>query len=197
MGAIIFDQLKISDDGKRMYINLHVNEASYFDNIYLDKIVITTSDKVSESTPDLPPEEDYIYTTTFGATDKEANLVLQATDFNEKYQQSDMGSNLFFVYVKIKGTPAQDTPCGMDEEITVGTVFDEKLLYQKIMGFTKDLADTCCVPAAFTDFILLWNAFKAAIETEHYVPAINFYNMLFSNKNNVSTGTSKRCNCHG
>lgn len=30
---VIFDQLRISDDGKRMYINAHVNKADYFNDI--------------------------------------------------------------------------------------------------------------------------------------------------------------------
>ena len=57
---VLFDQLRISDDGKRMYINLHVNKADYFDGIYLDEMVIVPADKVLETSPALP-SEDYIY----------------------------------------------------------------------------------------------------------------------------------------
>ena len=32
---ILFDQLRISDDGKRLYINAHVNKADYFANVYI------------------------------------------------------------------------------------------------------------------------------------------------------------------
>lgn len=48
---ILFDQLRISDDGKRLYINAHVNKADYFANVYIDSIVIMTADKVSETAP--------------------------------------------------------------------------------------------------------------------------------------------------
>jgi hypothetical protein len=63
------------------------------------------------------------------------------------------------------------------------------------MNFTNTLVSKCDVPREFTDFILLWNALKAAIETGHYVAAIKFYNMLFGNMNDVSVISN--CGCHG
>ena len=199
---IVFDQLRISDDGRRMYINLHVNKASYFDGIYLDELTIMTADKVSETDPK-SPTSDYIYKKVFGEEVREADLVLTADDFIRtwetdphamRFPQADMSRTLFFVYVKCKGTPGECTPCTLDEEVTLGVTFDENMLYQKVMGFTKELIQDCAENQGFTDFILLWNAFKAAIETEHYIPAIKFFGMLFDN---VSVGVSKNCGCHG
>lgn len=194
---IIFEQLRISDDGKRLYINLHVNNADYFQNIYLDSLVITTADKVSETSPHLP-SEDYIYKKEFTDNEREANLVLQPVDMNEKFAKSNFSSDLLFVFVKIKGTPDPCTPCGLDEEITLGVTFDENLLYRKVMQYTKSLADDCTIPVGFIDFILLWNAFKASIETEHYIPAIKYYNMLFEKSNTIASYEMiKPCGCHG
>lgn len=200
---LIFDQLRISDDGKRMYINIHVNNASYFDNIYLDEITIMTSDKVSETDPKIPTS-DYIYHQVFEGSLKEAALVLTAEDFiksweenlsSMKFSQKEMSSTLFFVYVKVKGTPDACTPCTLDEEVTVGVTFDINVLYQRVMGYTKQLAQDCSVNQGFIDFILLWHAFKAAVETEHYIDAIKFFNMLFFKlKGSVYT---KGCGCHG
>lgn len=194
--SIIFDQLRISDDGRKMYINLHVNKAEYFDNVYLDSIVIMTADKVSETNPDIPTS-DYIYNKVFDGNQKEADLVLQPADFNEHFTKSDFTSDLFFVFVKIKGVPSECTPCRLDEEITLGVTFDENLLYQKVMGFTKNLIDKCQIPTEFTDFILQWNAFKASVETEHYIPAIKYWQMLFDNRGHSTISGSKNCGCHG
>jgi hypothetical protein len=195
--SVIFDQLRISDDGKRMYINIHVNTASYFDNIYLDSLTIVSADKVSETSPTIP-STDYIYQKTFDDNTKEAALVLQPVDFNEQFAGSDFSHDLFFVYVKVKGTPDPCTPCSLDEEITLGVTFDENLLYQRAMDFTKELTDDCQIPTEFTDFILLWNAFKASVETEHYVPAIKFWKMLFDqNDNSLPINNTKPCGCHG
>ena len=194
--SVIFDQLRISDDGKKMYINLHINKAEYFNDIYLDSITIITADKVSETNPNMPTS-DYIYNKVFEDNQKEADLVLLPSDFNEHFTKSNFSSDLFFVFVKIKGTPSECTPCRLDGEITLGVTFDESLLYQRVMGFTKDLTDDCQIPTEFTDFILLWNAFKASVETEHYVPAIKFWKMLFDNRGSVAMGKSKNCGCHG
>ena len=203
---IIFDQLRISDDGKRMYINAHVNKADYFNDIYIDSIVIQTADKVSETNPGLPTS-DYIYIKKVEENTKELNLVLEASDMSRSWEsdpkaiafgRGDMSKTLFFVYIKCKGTPGSCTPCRLDEETTLGVVFDENVLHQKVMDYTKELVADCSVPSAFIDFILLWNAFKSAIETEHYIPAIKFFNMMFEEVGKSSRNrTIKICGCNG
>lgn len=191
---LIFDQLRLSDDATKLYINVHVNKADYFKDIYLDNIKIMTADKVSETNPEVPTE-DCIFTYTFGDNVKEAALVLTVNDFLT-LKQSDMSRTLFFVYVKCKGTVEACVPCRLDELTTLGVTFDEKLLYQRVMDYTKSLADDCKIPVGFTDFILLWNAFKASIETEHYIPAIKFWNQLFD-VGTTGNITYKGCGCHG
>lgn len=203
---IIFDQLRISDDGKRMYINAHVNKADYFNDIYIDSIVIQTADKVSETNPGLPTS-DYIYIKKAEENVKELNLVLEASDLSRSWEsdpnaiafnRGDMSRTLFFVYIKCKGTPGSYIPCRLDEETTLGVVFDENVLHQKVMDYTKELVADCSVPSAFIDFILLWNAFKSAIETEHYIPAIKFFNMMFEEVGKSSQNrTIKICGCNG
>ena len=206
--SVIFDQLRISDDGKRMYLNVHVNKASPdFDNVYIDSITIMTSDKVLEATDAKEPTSDYIYKKTFGDDEyeKEVNMVLTAADFIKQWEEdpqamkfysSDMSNTLFFVYIKVKGPFGECTPCTLDEEVSVGVTFDENILYQQVMGFTKQLTEDCTPSQGFTDFILQWNAFKAAIETEHYIPAIDFWKRLFGN-GSTSFGITKSCGCHG
>ena len=191
---LIFDQLRLSDNATKLYINIHVNKADYFKDIYLDNIKIMTADKVSETNPEVPTE-DCIFTHTFGDNVKEAALVLTVNDF-PTLKQSDMSRTLFFVYVKCKGTVGACVPCRLDELTTLGVTFDEKLLYQRVMDYTKSLADDCKIPVGFTDFILLWNAFKASIETEHYIPAIKFWNQLFD-VDTIGNITYKGCGCHG
>lgn len=203
---IIYDQLRISDDGKRLYINAHVNKASYFDNIYIDTIVIMTADKVSETNPGLPTS-DYVYIKKAEDNAKELNLVLTPNDLSRSWEtdskaiafnRGDMSNTLFFVYIKCKGTPDACTPCTLDEETTLGVVFDENMLHQRVMDYTKALLADCSVPTEFTDFILLWYAFKSAIETEHYVAAIKFYKMLFDNPEvYCQSVVPKSCGCHG
>lgn len=203
---ILFDQLRISDDGQRLYINAHVNKADYFKNRYIDSVVIMTADKVSETAPGTPTS-DYIYKKEIEGNVKELDLVLTPLDFTKSWEtdpkamafnRADMSNTLFFVYIKCKGTPGECTPCRFDEETTLGIVFDENVFYQRVMDYTKELVADCSIPTEFTDFILLWNAFKAAIETEHYVAAIKFYNKLFGVvRGGYSNNLIKTCGCNG
>ena len=216
--SVIFDQLRISDDGNKLYINAHVNTADYFDNAYLDCITIKTSDYISETNPK-DYSHNYIYRKNFEAgTEKEVNLVLTKADFDAAYSNYNseeeliinenkphatisfdgtLSNTLLFVYVKIDENISPCTPCILDEPVTVGVTFNTKLLYQNMMGYTKELANTCEIPKGFTDYILTYNAFKAAVDTGHYGPAIDFWKQLFGDSSNTTYGTKKGCGCHG
>ena len=189
---IVFDQLRISDNGKKLFIDVHVNKAGFFDNIYINKVIIQTQDQVSETDP-LTPGSSYIYNKVAEEGCKEMHLVLDA--------DADLGTGLsdklLFVYVVCKGTPDACTPCRLDEMTTLGVTFDESLFYQMVMQHTKELNDTCKIAKGFLDLILLWNGFKAAVETEHYLPAIDFWKKMFDTKYNASVGGAKPCGCHG
>ena len=193
---IIFDQLNISDDGKRMYLNFHVNQADYFKDLTLDSLVICTADKVSETDP-YQPTEDYIYKKVYTEDEREDAIVLQPVDMNELFTKSTFSSDLFFVYVKVKGTPDPCTPCGLDEQTTLGVTFDENLLHQRVLSYTNELVHDCQVPQGFTDFILLWQAFKSSIEAEHPIMAIKYWNMLFDDSSAVTQAYKTGCGCHG
>lgn len=199
--SVIIDQLRISDDGRKMYINVHVNKAEPFNGVYLESITIMNADKVSETNPG-SPTEDYIYKKVFDiGTESAALELIPSRDFNEQYTRPDMGNTLFFVYVTANwdnrdGSASCCIPCRLDELTTVGVTFDEKLLHQKVMGYTKDLVQDCSVPHDFIDFILRWNAFKSSVETEHWIQALKFYKLLFDDNGGSFTGI-KRCGCHG
>ena len=178
-----------------LYIDVHVNKAEYFDNIYIDSVIIQTQDQVSETDP-LSPGSEHIYSMKADEGTKELHLALKAsTDFDLVYRS--LSDKLLFVYVICTGTPDVCTPCRLDEMTTLGVTFDESLFYQMVMQQTGQLADTCEIPKGFIDLILLWNAFKAAVETEHYIPAIDFWRKMFDKRYNASLKGAKPCGCHG
>lgn len=203
--SILFDQLRISDDGKKVYIDIHVNKAECFDNMYLDSITIMSADQVSETEPNLPTEK-YLYYKKFDDGLKEYSLRLTANDFERRWEtdaskiafkEKEIQKTLFFVYVRTKGTPCDNVPCTLDELTTLGVTFDKNLMYQQVMNYTRELADDCNIPVGFTDFILLWHAFKAAIETDHFIPAIKFWRKLFGEEHLAVRGLTRNCGCHG
>lgn len=213
--SVIFDQLKISDGGDRLYIDIHVNNASVYSDFYLDTLTVVTADKVKEMTSLASPTKDFIYKYTFSGNQKGSTITLDKSSFDAAvvntnssgqaidssiaiadtaYTKASFAGEMFFVYVKCKRTGSTDLPCNVGGLYNVGVIFDTELLYQKAMAHTKELADTCGVSKGFTDFILLWNAFKAAVETGHYISAIKFYNQLFSN---TVVSNTNPCSCHG
>lgn len=65
---VIFDQLRISDDGQKLYLNAHINKAKYFEGIYINKITICTEDQISEVNPEIP-DRDFVYQKEYNALD--------------------------------------------------------------------------------------------------------------------------------
>lgn len=194
---ILFDQLRISDDGQTLYIDAHVNKASYFENVYIEKVVVCTEGQVMETNPQ-EFTDDYVYKYEPGdTTTKEVHLVLNASTLNEKFTGSSLSGNMFFVYVKCEGIVPSDTPCRLDEMTTLGVTFDYGAIFNGAMNYTRELADSCEVPDQFIDFILNFEALKLAIETEHYIPAIKYWKYLLGHKKYGTSGTAKPCGCHG
>ena len=205
---IIFDQLRISDDGRRMFIDIHVNQAAG-EGIHLQNIVITTAEHVPESVS-LSSVDEYIYKKNFEGTEDEAHMILDASTFDTAfnhllpdaeatipYTSTNLSGPLFFVWVDTTAENySAETPCFADEP-TLGITFDAKLLYQQAMGYTKELADDCTISDGFIDFILNYSAFKSAVETDHYCDAKTFYNQIFNLKNNPKRVAGRGCGCHG
>ena len=211
--SVIFDQLRISDDGKQLFINAHVNRATPFNNINIKKVMVTEASKVSEtmSMDTLIENGAYLKVEEFNPSVKEVNLVYTINDLMRhdeedvkkiNFCQGEMSSTLFFVYIQTEGNvPAECEclPCSLQRNEYVGVTFDEGAFYQKVMNYTRELAQDCeTMPKGFVDFILQWNAFKTSVETEHFLPAIKFYNLMFGNASSPGVYTStKGCGCHG
>lgn len=117
-------------------------------------------------------------------------------EINKNDSSLTFRDNLLFVYVKTNGTPASDTPCGMDEETTLGVTLYYYPIYNAMMNSIKELEKNCEVPKNFINSILRFKAFELAIDTEHYNQAIIYYNKFIKNIN-LNTVISNKCNCYG
>lgn len=216
---VIFDQLRISDDGKELYISVHINDAvakdyatdgyiKPFEKVYLKSLTIVSADKVSETSTSVPTEG-RLYHIDFDKNTKSASLVIHEWELKEAPTVDEEGKihnpcapkkpvdGLFFVFVETEGEADGCVPCAYSKNVATAVVFDESLLYQKAMNYTRELVQDCNVPQGFADFILQWNAFKSSVETEHWNSAIKFYNMLFGATNTPVTTATKGCGCHG
>lgn len=132
-----------------------------------------------------------IYTEYLVQDLREVHLVVDKNAIN-----ADLSKDMLYVYFHVTGTPSSNTPCRLDETYTLGVTFNEGAIYNRMMGYTKEIMNTCEVPKGFTNIILQLEAIKAAIETENYASANKFYNKLMNAKS--SKGTSNiSCGCHG
>lgn len=181
---IHFNELKITPDNKHLIIDVSVSNESYYDNVYLDSIIIDNQDTYVGIGPSSNPIYEYTVHDTVspvtGAPNgvKHIRLDLDTIDI-ENLQ------GLFFVYVRVKGTPSPDTPCGMDNIITMGTVTNMYPFYQQAMNYIGELASNCSVPQNFIDYILRLKGLELAIKTGNYPDAIKYYNKFFNGKESV------------
>ena len=123
---------------------------------------------------------------------KDINIIIPNIDTTIK---NAFENNLLFVYIKTVGTPAPNTPCGMDNIITLGVVSNLYPLYQHAFSYIKELGDTCSIPKNFINYILQYKAFELAIKTGHYTEAIRYWKKFFMGiKDSVITSN---CGCYG
>ena len=188
---VVIEQLRISPDGQKLFIDAHINKKYYDEDLVLDKISIDTQNTVLQSF-DGPSENPVFTQTTVTNTlrPKEVHLVI-----DKNMIDADLSKDMLYVYFHVRGTPPPNIPCGLDTPYTLGVTFNEGIIYNRMMGYTKEIANTCEIPMRFIDMILQLEAIKAAIETENYVTANKFYNRLINSKS--SNIPNINCKCHG
>lgn len=168
---IQFNELRISPDSQHLIIDVSVKDESYYDKVYIDSIVIDNQDTYIGGYPSSNPL--YSALTSFESTKKSLRLELSTSDLPL--------DGLLFVYVRAKGTPSPDTPCGKDNITTLGTVTNMYPFYQQAMDYIGELGNTCSIPKNFIDYILRLKALELSIKTGNYTDAIKFYNKFFGN----------------
>lgn len=204
---VVIEQLRISPDCQKLFIDAHINKASYFEDVMLGNISIDTQDTVLQTFDGPSDTPVFIYPNTSnidslnstdnidieqaGLNSKEVHLVIDKNAIN-----ADLSKDILYVYFSTIGIPSSNTPCRLDETHTLGVTFNESTIYNRMMSYTKEIINTCEVPKGFIDMILQLEAVKVSLETGNYASANKFYNRLINTKS--YTGTSNiNCRCHG
>ena len=190
---IHFNELKISADAQHLIIDVSVLSESYYKNVYIDSIIIDNQDTYVGTGPSSNP----VY--SYSVPDNISKLTKKT--YSQKHVRLDLSpvdlgslDGLFFVYVRTKGTPSPDTPCGMDNITTLGTVSNMYPFYQQAMNYIGEITNNCSVPQNFTDYILKLKALELAVKTGNYPDAIKYYNRFFNGKSKSSIKTGG-CGC--
>ena len=171
---IEFNKLVINREGTKLSIDVSVKDSSLYNNVYIEKIIIDSQDTFISTGPSESP----LYTKSIEGDLKNVKLELTKGDFLKS-----LDDTLFFVWVKTKGTPSPETPCGEDNILSLGVVFYLYKLYNYSLNYLKEVNSECIIPKHLIDFILRLKALTVSIETGHYEEAIKYWNKFFKSIN--------------
>lgn len=210
-----FNELRVSPDRKNLIIDVSIKDLSYYENVYIDSIIIDTQDTYIPSGPSNSPIFTYEVvsnvTPVYSLPDCGCNQVQDYIDKENCFETSNneekrvrleldntaldnhLKGNLFFVYVITKGTPSSDTPCNMDNTINLGVTADTYPIYTNMLNSLKEL-ESCDTPKLFTDAFLRFKAFELSIKTGQYSQIINYWNKYFKS---LDIPNNTNCSCNG
>lgn len=177
-----WNELRVTPDGKRLIVDVQVQELDYYDDVYIDSICFDV-----QSTYD-----------STGPSSKAVTILSTEEEDNQKHIRMSwdidtLQDKLFFVYAIAKGTPADDTPCGMKNTITMGVTYNKYPIYIIAMKSLGEL-DGCQAPLDLINFSLGLKAFDLSIDTGNYSKAIEYWNKFFTRDKQVVTSN---CGCNG
>ena len=181
-----FNELRINSEGTKLIIDVSIKDLQYYQNVYLDNISIDTQDTFIES----GPSDKVVYSYTLEGDIKNIKLELGIGDI-----LPSLLDNMFFVWVRTKGIPTPNTPCGEDNILTLGVAIALYPLYQEAFKYIKELEKECGTPKGFINFILQLKALQISVRTGHYTQAIKYWEKFF--KSIQKDSTINKCRCYG
>lgn len=193
---ITINECVIARDAKYLYLKAAVDDMSYFNDVYVDYLEFTiykVADKTIEPVkielnPDGTP-----HSQPYTENVKKVNLSLEPQDLGI----TEFRTPVIIVKVYTKGYPSPDTPCGMDEEFAIGIAYNESVLYDKGLGFLRQVGVDCEIPQDFIDWILQSSAFELALKSGNIDEALQWWLRLISNRGTGHSSKSSNCGCHG
>ena len=188
------NELKLSDSGNTLFLNASVQDNEYYEDVYISEIYIFNSSQMSQY---LVPDEctlgQYAYKKTYSTVVKETgDLQISANDLMVK---GNFSGDLWFVYIRCAGTPKADTPCGLDNEYTIGFTYNAYPMYVEMMAAAKEMTKPCVTPKQFIDSFLRWKALDVSLKSGHHMQAIDYWKWFYQNKLDFSP--TKSCGCNG
>lgn len=158
---VVFQDLRVTPDGKSLCIDASIAPYSYYEEEYIEAIVIDTEETFSPSGPSSNP----VSKTEFPDQTKQQSLILKADQFG----WNDFSGHILYVYAVIGGTPDSATPCGWDNINTLGVTLWWQPIYQMGINHMQKVVNNCCeLPREFIDYILRLKSFELALRTAQY-----------------------------
>ena len=184
---IIFNELRVSEITGKLIIDVSVSSAAYYNDVYIDKVMIDTQDNYVGTGPSSTP----IYQQLVEGNLKNLRIELDEASLSD----SSLNTTLFFVYVSIKGIPSPDAPCGADKINTLGVVANLAPIYRHAVTLLTSIKEECTLNKQLIDFILHLNGLDIALKTCNYLTAIKYWQRYFQIPTLVTLNNI--CTCNG
>lgn len=182
----VFQDLRISSDGKQLFIDASIAPYSYYEGEYISAIAIDTDETYIPSGSSSNP----VYKKEFQDQSKQQAMILSPEDLG----LASFNGHIFYVYITVEGSPDSQTPCSWDLASTLGVVLNWYPVYYRGLEFMRKTADNCCdVSREFIDYILRFKAFELALRTGNYQLANSRFREWFYTSDEVAF--SSPCGC--
>lgn len=176
---LTFNELRVAPDGKHLIIDVQVQDFPYYEDVYVDTIIVDTQKTYSDTGPSNKP----LFTFEGVHTKHYRNYI----------DIDGIPLSMFFVYVLSTGTPAPDTPCGMGQTSIVGIAYNKEPIYQYSIKMLNSIGG--CEPSGeLIDYILRQKAFDLALDTGNFSKAIEYWNLFLEESEQV---VGSNCGCYG
>lgn len=213
-----WNELRYSKDNKYLIIDVAVDSQDFYEEVVLRNIIIDNQDTYVPNGPSSTPiysyevpdmydktystpedcncnpvrvEEDESYCFTYGLTSmKHIRLELQLSTLG-----IDPCKDILFVYAIAEGTPAADTPCGLDNSKIMGTVINLQGIYNGMLSYIREMERDCNIPKGFIDAILKFKAIEVGVRTGNYPLVIEYWKKFYSTKE--CKPSYNNCGCYG
>lgn len=190
---IKFNELRISLDNSKLYIEAEVLSDNYYKNVGITSIQIDTQDTFAANTnmPSSTPKYVKEISNENGTPVKKIEICLPDYDLPGISLKDD----ILYVWVTTDENITGEPPCGMDIPRKLGVCINWQYIYNLGLPFVKEVTNNCNIADDFIDFILKYRAVLLAIKTGHYTIANKYWNKFFKNK--VNNYNFKSCSCNG
>lgn len=202
---IIFDELRITNDGEYLVIDARVRKEKIYKNVTIKEVWIGTHKNYSEN----GATGIQIPLTLSETTDPSKRILmrLSSLDINSRphkeIDEVDLKKDLIYVYIET--TPLEDIdncpslPCDMMSTHNIGVTMYMSNFYNTFMNYIKEIEciNNCegRVPQNLIDFILRYITLTTAIDSKHFIKANELFEKWFSGKYNININSS--CGCNG
>lgn len=180
-----FDLCNITHDGKSLNIGVHVENLSYYANIYIDKIQIDDVNTYKVSGPSDTP----VFSQTIDGNLKSVSLQIDSSKIG---QGGLLNDNLYFVWVTTKGT-VTGTPPYDDSQMLLCIAFNEMVIMTVGMYYIGELREKGKIPDEFLSWILDCKALELSIKTGNYSDTVEIWNRMSSVQNNIIPELNPGC----